>query len=236
MRGRPDMRYLLLLSLLLGGCAGKRVAVDTPKAPDMGGVMAAVGRFTMGSACPVGPDLILSAAHLTDLRPFDPEAGLIPYPWSNDAGESGLMVPVRIMSVHDLAQFVPVDPMVRYYRIATEAPKIGETLWWQEYCFDSKKCAFERENKSSVVTRLISGHVILKEELEGGASGSCVLNARSEVVGVVSFGKPLNFLAGEVGGVVAVYGDWLNAQDRVYERRLKWDAEQLAKRLLGANQ
>jgi hypothetical protein len=221
-------RLGLLMLVVLGayGCGGKRIATypESPE-PDMSAVMAIVGRFGIGSACPIGPDLVVTAAHMGDLRPFDATVGLYPYPWSSDDGQTGIIVPVRVVTVADLALYAPVDSLDRFYPRAERAPEAGETVWWQEYNFDSKDRAFEREVKKSRVLRVISGHIILREEVEGGASGSCVINGRGEVVGVVAFGKPLTHLAGEVAGVPAIFGDWLDAQSRA-DARMKEIMEQ----------
>jgi hypothetical protein len=214
-------RLALLLLVVLGayGCGGKRIATfpESPE-PDMSAVMAIVGRFGIGSACPIGPDLVVTAAHMGDLRPFDATVGLFPYPWSSEDGRTGIIVPMRVTSVTDLATYTPVESLTRWYPRAEKAPEPGEYLWWQEYNFDNKDHAFEREVKKSKVLRVISGHIILREEVEGGASGGCVINARGEAVGVVAFGKPLNHLAGEVAGVPAIFGDWLDAQSRADAR------------------
>lgn len=218
-------RGLAVLLMVLGayGCGGVRVAgAPENNQPDTSGVLAVIGRFSIASACPIGPNRILTAAHVADFRPFDASVPLYPYPYSTEAGDSGVMVPVGVKTIQDLSEYIPGEPLTRYYAVADKAPAKGDTVWWQQYNFDSKDKAFSRVIKKSEILRFISGHIILREEIANGASGGCVFNGAGEVVGIVSFGKVLGKSAGEIGGVVAVYGDWLDAQFRADDAKRKW--------------
>lgn len=204
---------LLIFAVMAFGCGGKQISAVPESHPDFSAALRIVGRFGIGGACPIGAHEVVTAAHMGDLRPFDNSVGLFPYPFSSALGE-GIIVPVRVRSLADLALYESVEPLTAWYSRAKLAPRLGETLWWQEYDFDSRDHAFDAEVKKSKVVNVLAGHIILREELEGGASGSCVLNSIGEAVGVVAFGKELRNLAGEVGGVPAIYGDWLAGQDR----------------------
>jgi V8-like Glu-specific endopeptidase len=216
-------RIILSIALLGAGCGGVRISgAPDSKGPDMSGVLAVIGRFSIASACPIGPNRILTAAHVADFRPFDSSVPLYPYPYSNEAGDSGVMAPVGVKTIQDLSEYIPGEPLTHYYSVAEKGPAKGDTVYWQQYNFENKDRAFSRVTKKSEVLRLISGHLILREEIAHGASGGCVFNGSGEVVGIVSFGKELGSGKGEVGGVVSIYGDWLDAQFRADEAKRKW--------------
>jgi len=60
---------------------------------------------------------------------------------------------------------------------------------------------------SGKLIRIVAGHLMLDDQVPAGASGSCLLNTRGEVVGIVTWGQKTEDLREETV-VVAVFGEW----------------------------
>jgi S1-C subfamily serine protease len=178
--------------------------------PDTSGILRLGGRFTFAHACPI-EDLVLTSGHVVDARPFEPEVPLLPYRYSDGAGNAGVVAPLSTERCSDLAVMaVRPGQVVRPYLRASEAPQIGERVWYIGYDWSGKGKAFAEKVIDAKVIRIVAGHLILDEAGEVGSSGSCVLNQAGEVVAINSFGRQVG-VGEEVEGVVGVWGPWLGS-------------------------
>jgi hypothetical protein len=209
------LKKLAIALLVLTGCASvprKAVPVFAPPA-DTDGVLALIGRFSIGHGCAIGPNEYVTAAHVIDPVPFDRNAPLVGATWSDNRGGSGVLIPGIASRAWDLGFGAPSSPFKSWYKVAEEAPKVGEKLWLRAWDFSSSENAFDEPILEVTVSRIKAGYIIIRESIPAGTSGGCVLNAKSEVTAIVSFGKSVGRegnKAGEVGGLVSIYGPWLD--------------------------
>ena len=173
------------------------------EAPDTSRILSVVGRFTVAHACPVAPDVVLSNAHVFDLRPFDPQIPPFPYRFEG-GGVTGWLHPNKVFSDIDLGTAVPTVP-VQYYPIATQPPTPGEQMWWVAYDW-RKKHAFEQKVLTGKVVRVIAGAIVLDQDTPQGSSGSCILNAKGEVVGLIAWSFAMDDQQGDLAVGVGIWG------------------------------
>ena len=191
---------LLLLATSLS--AGEQV-------PNTGNILSLFGRFTFAHGCPIAADRVLTNAHVLDLRPFDREMPLFPYRFQSDTQE-GLVIGMGASVREDLAWAVPTPPLSFFYPLASNAPAVGETLYWLSYDRSNRKKGLTRKPLSGKVLRVVVGHIILDTETPPGSSGSCVLNSRGEVVGLIAWGLEMDNTE-ELTVAVGTWSDWLPA-------------------------
>lgn len=184
--------------------------------PDFSGMLRLVGRFAWAHACPVGPRVALTNAHVTDLQPFMAHVPLYPFDYSDGLGNEGIVAPppASTWADRDLGVLVPVEgEFARWYPIATEPPKPGEKLYFLGFDFRKGGDAFKERAFEAVVLRRVAGHVVLTKAGSKGSSGSCALNSRSEVVGINAWGPTMEN-GEEVAVVVGLWGAW---RERVFK-------------------
>ncbi len=200
----------LVILALLATLAAPAFAGD-PEV-DTGGILRLVGRFSMGSACPVLTEghhagvYALTNAHNTDLRPFD-DVPLYPYRWQNNYGDSGVAFPQSVFTSHDLSWVRLTPPPRMVYTIAANRPSPGDRVYWSEFNFKSRKKAMAPVYRKAKVLRTVAGHIVIDKTPNPGASGSCVLNEAGEVVGIIAFAVRVGDTS-HVGLAVGVWGDW----------------------------
>jgi hypothetical protein len=223
---RRQRRILLAAVILIAsgmGCASVHRSAQAVKAPpaDADNVLGLIGRTTIAHACPIGPEELLTAGHVFDPRPLDNSAPLVGASYSTPGGQSGEVIPTWSTLTWDIAFGRPAESFSRFYAVAKDEPKPGEKLWLASWDFASQDTAFSQPVLEVTVTRLAAGYVILREEIPAGTSGGCVLNARSEVVGIVSMGIPVGSPtdARAVSAIVSVYGPWLERMREAKRRR-----------------
>lgn len=197
------MRALLPLAFSFAGCL---VHPSEPKipAPDTRAILQLIGRWGAAHACPIAEDSALTAAHVVDVRPFDKEVPLYPQLWTNGYGETGALQAVKAQQQLDGATLEPEEPFAHFYSIADKAPEPGEWVWFVGYDFEKRDQAFTEHVFKVRVLRVVAHHLILSEAGKPGSSGSCVLNAKGEVVGVNTGGMVLEDHR-EVGMAVGVW-------------------------------
>ena len=124
-----------------------------------------------------------------------------------------MMIPRLASASEDLAIGV-VTTKVEYYPIAMKQPEVDEQLWWAGYDYSKSKKMMRTDTVSGRVVTVFAGNIIINADSMPGSSGSCVLNNRSEVVGIVAWGsEPAS--GNEVTIVVGVYGKWLRPIDEL---------------------
>ncbi len=156
-----------------------------PVAPvDLSRVVPLIGRDGMGHGCPVRPGVILTAAHVvsegTDAHPIF---------FSLPSGKASVAMPYKVATYEDIASLVAmidVDP----YPLAKEAPIPGEKLWWVGYNFSTRAQALEPLTFQGTLLRVVGSHLVIDEPPISGSSGSCIINERGEVVGIVTWRVP----------------------------------------------
>lgn len=141
------------------------------------------GRFGFAHGCPIGPHTILTAAHVTDERPFEKDVALYPLRMSDGAGREDLAVPVWAERGADIALMRPASrPLSRWFPPAHDAPKPGERLWNVGYKLDSRRDFMKPRIVSATVVRAFAGHLFLTVAAGHGSSGACWVNSRNEAV------------------------------------------------------
>lgn len=150
--------------------------------PDLSRILPVIGRDSMAHVCPVTPALALTSRHVV----LDDHDNPYDLSFSRPNGQVSSVTPYRIATYADLASVVSRIDMDPYPRAAL-APLPGERLWWKGYDFRLNPNLFVPRIFTGRVLRVVAGHVILDTTTVPGTSGSCLLNARGEVVAVVAW-------------------------------------------------
>lgn len=185
----------------------------TPE-PDLSKVLRFHSRFSAAHGCPVAPRLAFTAAHVVDEQPFDKSVSLFGGRFENmRSTAAGRYQPIFATSDEDFA-VVELNADVPYYRVATKPPKPGDRLYWLAYNFSARKSAYAPKPYVGTVALVYAGTVIVEDDTVQGSSGSCVLNAAGEVVGVISFGMEMA-KGGEITGIVGVWEPWVDSPEKI---------------------
>ena len=192
-------------------CAAKAPRITgtvtvTPQAPDLSGVLSLSGKRAFAQACPIGPGLALTNAHVIGDEKYHR------YIWES-RGSVGLLGSPRTTEYdhfRDLARVAPWrEPQFpKWYDIATAAPVPGDKVHFRGWDFRKRKDAFAARDFEATVIRVRNAHVYYYPPGVEGTSGSCVLNAAGEVVAINVLGMATEDNNG-VGGGVGVWGDLL---------------------------
>ncbi len=207
------MKKALVLLLFLTGCTAcftKSIPqMEVQKFVDTNAVMRLVGRWNVAHACPVD-GVVLTAAHV--VSPFHqiPVVGdqRIGYTWSDRAGNSGYVMGAAENLQRDIGMLVVNKGKPRFYKHAPQEPTPGDELQWVEYDFGSVEDAYAANLRHAKLVRVVSGHLILDDMPVKGASGTCLFNSQSEVVGLVVWGVRVGDSGEFVGVAVSVSGPW----------------------------
>ena len=175
----------LLLILALPQCAASKLKQlsEEPQAPDTTKIQDCFSRWGTGQITPVSPSLALTARHLVDSFPLN-KMEPTPCRW-----EKGVAVPDSFAPSSDLASVR--GTFTQWYPIASSPPQVGEQLWAKGLDWRSQKLAYQPRIFTGKVLRVTAGNIILDAEVAPGTSGSGLLNAKGEVVGVVVWGKEM---------------------------------------------
>lgn len=174
-----------------------------PFVPDLTGVLRIVGNGPNGQmftahACPLGSGIALTNTHVTS-------AGALQW---DAAGASGPLDIVTLSDRYrDLAAVRPLyGSFPRTYQVAKDPPEVGERLWFVGYDYRKPKDAYKPRVFVVEVVNVFAGIVLYSPTGLRGSSGSCVLNARGEVVAINRGGGDLD--DGNVIGMgIGVWGD-----------------------------
>lgn len=198
---------MLILALLL--------AVPQPPSALVDRTIRLVGKYAVAHACPVSATQAWTNAHVVDIRPFQQDAPLYSYAWSDGLGGEGYVIPANGVAVaRDLSLVniaVNSQTFREWFKAETEPPKVGERLWILGYDWKNPRMAFSPEVISVEVTRVLAGHVFFvptgKHKPQGGSSGSCVLNDAGGLVAINEGGFQTENTE-MVGSAVGVWGNW----------------------------
>ena len=174
-------------------------ASDVPEPYPVGGIVRVIHRSGMGHGCPVGLELMLTAAHVPERNGSSASVA-----WSDLAGNEGRAEPLRQDQSRDLALLkVTSGKLVTTFALAKLPPKVGDYVYVVGYSAPTGNMLKVNAVQAKVLGTA-AGHLWFSKSPGPGSSGACVLNAQREVVGV------------NVGGItesghgiaVAVWGIW----------------------------
>jgi V8-like Glu-specific endopeptidase len=181
---------------------------------DSAAVLAVSSRNGFAQACAIGPDLVLTAAHVVDPQPDDPSAPAIRTRFEAEDGTVGTLTPIAIDTASDMALLRPSVPLTHFHVLAPEAPAVGDLLHWYGYDWGKRSNVARREKHEGKVARVVAGQIWIDQDSPTGTSGSCAENARDEVVGIIWAGRALNDER-EATAAVAVFGPWRAEVERM---------------------
>lgn len=178
-----------------------------PGGPDPAGVLRLFGRLGGAHACPVGPTVALTAAHVVDPHWWDNTVHPLPMRYSDGRGNGGILLPIMVDRSRDLAAMTPQGkPFEVWYPIVASAPALGERVWAFGYDFRRERNAYAPRTFLMGVLRTVATHVVLAPAVASGTSGSCVLNSRGETVAIIAWGLSTED-GGQAVGAVGVWGE-----------------------------
>lgn len=202
------MRHLVAIVIAIMA-AVPTVASSKSKEPNFDYVLHVTGRFSIGHACPIAPDLVLISAHIVDPEPFNRNTPLITVRFETRTRDvHGFLLPMLTVSEMDISPAEPTSAL-KFYPIASAAPNKGDTLYYLLYDYRKPSTAFDSKVSSGTVVNVIAGMIVLDTEVMPGSSGGCVLNESGEVVGIVTAKMGMDN-GSPIGIIDAVYGDWID--------------------------
>jgi hypothetical protein len=138
----------------------------------------------MGHACAV-QGRVLTAGHIAapvengQRRPSQ-------YTWT-DGNLKGWMRSVSHSEARDIGELDPYLGDTPDYQYLQETPAtVDQHVTWYEYSYEPGK-VLSTVRREAKIERLQAGHIIIDKAPNPGASGSCLFNARNEVVGIITW-------------------------------------------------
>jgi len=107
--------------------------------------------------------------------------------WSDGFGHDGFASVVAVSPAIDLAILIVVGEQQPKY-LPSGVAKSGDEVFWFEFDFRTRANALRARRRPATVLRVVAQQIILDDVPVGGASGTCLLNARGEVAGIVTAG------------------------------------------------
>lgn len=173
------------------GCASSQVPPTIamllppePTEPDMTAIAKLMGRFGIGHACPITETMAVTAAHVVDLRPFDPEVTPFPMVWADSRGREGIANPLFLGKNRDLAILTTEQPFSDYYPLYLYEPHKDMPLYFLGYDLRKRDDAFMPRVFKTRVVSVVGGMVFMRDAGTPGSSGSCVLSEAGEIVAI----------------------------------------------------
>ncbi len=203
------LSMLYCAAWLASGCALSHPALmPEPQAPNTNAILRVMTRFGMCHACPVAVDLALISAHCVDMQPFDPKVPAYGGRYSNaDGTVTGIFNTVALSTREDLAVIEMTPPVGGFYLLAKEAPELGQTIWWLDYDYRSRKNALKPKQGHGELVEIVAGNIVVARSAVPGSSGGCTLTANGELVAIVDARIGLD--SQEVAGLgIGVWGNW----------------------------
>lgn len=183
------MTFALLLALL------------APDMPALGDVVRVAGRSGMAHACPIEGGLLVTNIHVVIDQPV--------VRWSDGSGHEGIAELRATMADADLAVLRVTRGQVGHeFTVAAAAPAPGDRVVTRGYRRDNRKWLMAERRVVTKITRIEAGHLVFEDDALPGSSGSCVLNAKGEVVAINEAGLGTDEKDERGGWAVAVWGEW----------------------------
>lgn len=212
MRLRRVLALVLLALPVMNGCGpvamGMNTAMLEQDPVDTSRILRLMGRYSAAHACPM-TDMVLTCAHVADVRPFDPGVKPLPYRYQDGRGHEGILAPVFTEACSDLARMEVHSGEIVPYERASEPPKPGDRVTLLGYDWSSRNKVFAEKRVDAKVLRVVAGTVVMDQAGEDGSSGSCVLDQYNRVVAINCAGIGIGL--DEAGIAVGVYGHWASS-------------------------
>lgn len=170
---------LSLASAACSACSGRTIPVELPGIPfSIDPSLALSTASGAGHACPVNGEVITAAHVLWDETTRKYLGATYTFGTSEGYAIADAFFPYK-----DLAR-LQISGQVRY--LPSGNPQAGDEVFWFEYDFRTQENAFRAHRRMAIILRVVAGLVIFDQEPVSGASGTCLINARGQVVGIVS--------------------------------------------------
>lgn len=203
-RRRPRLvaAAALMIVSVLAGCVSRRPLLGPTAAPPEPDVRPTT-LFTyrgLAQGCPVEAQLILSARHVVDRPPS--EGGPLEWvAWGQAPDAGGYATVVQLDRARDLVALRPERSTAYQYPAAPSEPQSGEAAWLAGY--DLRR-GLEWRVVRTRVRAVVAGHLILEDAGGPGLSGSCVWDARGQVIGIYQWRVMLS--DGAERGIASAWG------------------------------
>jgi V8-like Glu-specific endopeptidase len=179
-------------------------------APDLSRIVALVGPSNMGHGCPVSATDALTAGHVAGTWRGGVQA---PQSYRGENSEWAGYLDAVLASTYEDAGVLRVDKdgvtFPSWYTLALRAPAIGERLWWVGFDWRKGKTAYQTQVFTAKVVTIKAGSIVLDTQAVEGSSGSCVLNAQGQVVGLLVWGHQMNDTH-NMAVAVGLWPPWFN--------------------------
>lgn len=155
--------------------------------PDLSRILHLNGRFDFAHACPISPALALTNNHVQDAFFDNPAVGFLAHGFTSDLNPNqAVLLPINALRYTDLGLGITsVD--VPFYHISPTAPVVGEQLWWIGYDWRTGADMLKTRPFTGQVERIRAGVIVIAATTVPGTSGSCILDARGQVVGIIAW-------------------------------------------------
>jgi hypothetical protein len=182
------LAFISAALLTVGACSSCAKAPQVEKFKPYDPTLAIFTAYSFGHGCPIKDMGILTALHVVQ-----PRLGyrLSSATWSDASGQVGYADPIGPLPFADIAFLMPVGRAVPTYLPIGKA-NVGDRVYYWEFSYINRAEALRAEMKPATLLRKVGGHLIVDNPPDEGASGSCIVNASGEVVGVVVWGMVMN--------------------------------------------
>lgn len=197
-RKRPIAAAATLFALLIAAPAPAGAADK----PFISPAVRLIGSGFMAQGCPIAPRTLLTARHVA----APAKGGRASAIWQDAAGHVGTAWSDDYDLRRDLAVMQSDVDFERIVTRAAAAPAIGEKLTL--FVYDTRTALAARP-VTVTVENVVAAHVIVTAKSRPGSSGGCVLNAKGELVAIIS-GK-IEIDGSSFGLTVGVWGPWADA-------------------------
>lgn len=190
----------------------------SPDQPDMAGVVSLRNKFGSAHGCPISGQVALTSAHVVEPAPLLTPPMIFGGRFSSELGNEGTYRVFYVSNLEDLAYIILDPPQSRWYPLADTAPSPGEAVYYRQYSWKNDDLAYSSIIVRAKVVRLSAGGIVFSDDApKPGASGSCLLNANGEVVGIIdSYTELENH--DRVGSAVGTWGEYARRIKEVLER------------------
>ena len=197
-----------IVCLVFGCLAPAPAAEQIP--PDVSRIISVIGPGSVAHACPISPNLALTAGHV--VRDVEPGGGSTTHAYRAENGEWAGFVDPAMASDYEDAGFLRAEtPFPSWYTFALRPALPGERLWWLGYDWSKKSRAFQRRVFSGRVINVIAGSIILDVPTPPGSSGSCVLDSSGKVIGTIAWSHEQED-SSQVAVAVGMWAPWFNGK------------------------
>lgn len=146
--------------------------------------------YNIGHGCPISDQILITAAHMMERR--DSSQQRIEYlhlTWGDLLGHRGFLDPIGGDRYQDVGMMRSQEKFPGFLVLAKTEPVVGETIWLVGFDRDTVPMFLKTKVISAKVTGNRAFYLFYDNTLGPGTSGSCVLNAQGELVGINVAGR-----------------------------------------------